>query len=163
ERFATLSASAGRGDAAGGRRQLAVLARRAVAVRAVRGLSSRGQARGRVDCFTAHAESRAGRSRRVSHRAGPAGHWLRAERASVCAARGGRRAADGGRHRHARERGPGVAGRARRRGSRLMRRTLALVLLLATAALVTTLAADEPRSIGFAFGFALIAAALAGD
>ena len=44
-----------------------------------------------------------------------------------------------------------------------MRRTLALALLLLTAIIVTGFGADEPRSIGFAFGFALIAAALAGD
>jgi Kef-type K+ transport system membrane component KefB len=44
-----------------------------------------------------------------------------------------------------------------------MRRTLALVLLLLTAVVVTRYGADESRSIGFAFGFALIAAALAGD
>jgi Kef-type K+ transport system membrane component KefB len=44
-----------------------------------------------------------------------------------------------------------------------MRRTLALALLLLTAVIVTGYGADEPRSIGFAFGFALIAAALAGD
>lgn len=44
-----------------------------------------------------------------------------------------------------------------------MRRTLALALLLLTAVIVTSFGADEPRSIGFAFGFALIAAALAGD
>ncbi len=46
-----------------------------------------------------------------------------------------------------------------------MRRVVALVLLLATASLVTRYggSGSDPRSIGFAFGFALIAAALAGD
>lgn len=45
-----------------------------------------------------------------------------------------------------------------------MRRTLALVLLLLTAALITSYAGgNESQSVGFAFGFALIAAALAGD
>lgn len=45
-----------------------------------------------------------------------------------------------------------------------MRRSLALILLLLTAALLTSYAGgDESRAIGFAFGFALIAAALTGD
>jgi Kef-type K+ transport system membrane component KefB len=46
-----------------------------------------------------------------------------------------------------------------------MRRLAALVLLLGTASLVTRYggSGSDPRSIGFAFGFALIAAALAGD
>lgn len=46
-----------------------------------------------------------------------------------------------------------------------MRRVVALLLLLATASLVTRYggSGSDPRSIGFAFGFALIAAALAGD
>lgn len=46
-----------------------------------------------------------------------------------------------------------------------MRRLIALVLLLVTASLVTRYggSGSDPRSIGFAFGFALIAAALAGD
>jgi Kef-type K+ transport system membrane component KefB len=46
-----------------------------------------------------------------------------------------------------------------------MRRFVALLLLLATASLVTRYggSGSDPRSIGFAFGFALIAAALAGD
>jgi Kef-type K+ transport system membrane component KefB len=40
---------------------------------------------------------------------------------------------------------------------------VALILLLAAAALVTSVGGNEPRSIGFAVGFALIAAALTGD
>jgi Kef-type K+ transport system membrane component KefB len=46
-----------------------------------------------------------------------------------------------------------------------MRRVVALLLLVATATLVTRYggSGNDPRSIGFAFGFALIAAALAGD
>ena len=46
-----------------------------------------------------------------------------------------------------------------------MRRLVALLLLLVTASLVTRYggSGSDPRSIGFAFGFALIAAALAGD
>jgi Kef-type K+ transport system membrane component KefB len=46
-----------------------------------------------------------------------------------------------------------------------MRRVVALLLLLGTASLVTRYggSGSDPRSIGFAFGFALIAAALAGD
>jgi Kef-type K+ transport system membrane component KefB len=46
-----------------------------------------------------------------------------------------------------------------------MRRLVALLLLLGTAVLVTRYggSGSDPRSIGFAFGFALIAAALAGD
>jgi Kef-type K+ transport system membrane component KefB len=46
-----------------------------------------------------------------------------------------------------------------------MRRVVALLLLLVTASLVTRYggSGSDPRSIGFAFGFALIAAALAGD
>jgi Kef-type K+ transport system membrane component KefB len=46
-----------------------------------------------------------------------------------------------------------------------MRRAVALLLLLVTASLVTRYggSGSDPRSIGFAFGFALIAAALAGD
>jgi Kef-type K+ transport system membrane component KefB len=45
-----------------------------------------------------------------------------------------------------------------------MRRTIALVLLLITAALISSSSrGNEPHSVGFAFGFALIAAALAGE
>ena len=46
-----------------------------------------------------------------------------------------------------------------------MRRVGALLLLLVTASLVTRYggSGSDPRSIGFAFGFAPIAAALAGD
>lgn len=45
-----------------------------------------------------------------------------------------------------------------------MRRTIALILLLLTAALLTSYGgADESHAVAFAFGFALIAAALAGD
>ena len=46
-----------------------------------------------------------------------------------------------------------------------MRRVAALLLLVVTASLVTRYggSGSDPRSIGFAFGFALIAAALAGD
>jgi Kef-type K+ transport system membrane component KefB len=45
-----------------------------------------------------------------------------------------------------------------------MRRTLALILLVITAALISSSSrANEPHGVGFAFGFALIAAALAGS
>jgi Kef-type K+ transport system membrane component KefB len=44
-----------------------------------------------------------------------------------------------------------------------MRRVVALILLLVVAVLVTTFGGHEARSVAFAFGFALIAAALAGD
>ncbi len=45
-----------------------------------------------------------------------------------------------------------------------MRRTIALVLLVITAALISSSSrGNEPHSVGFAFGFALIAAALAGE
>jgi Kef-type K+ transport system membrane component KefB len=45
-----------------------------------------------------------------------------------------------------------------------MRRALALILLVITAALISSSSrANEPHGVGFAFGFALIAAALAGS
>ncbi len=45
-----------------------------------------------------------------------------------------------------------------------MRRAFALILLVATAALISSSSrASEPHGVAFAFGFALIAAALAGS
>jgi Kef-type K+ transport system membrane component KefB len=45
----------------------------------------------------------------------------------------------------------------------LLQRLGALLLLIATGALITHVGGHEPRGLAFAFGFALIAAALAGD